>query len=97
MKEQRRRTTADGSANTCAFVVRRWPKKTLTTKAQRHKGKTHREAREVREEREKRFSPQRRRGAEEVIRGKDARAKRQGHGGKRAVVCGLSVLDSAHP
>jgi hypothetical protein len=51
MKEQRRRTTADGSANTCAFVVRRWPKKTLTTKAQRHKGKTHREAREVREER----------------------------------------------
>jgi hypothetical protein len=24
MKEQRRRTTADGSANSCAFVARRW-------------------------------------------------------------------------
>jgi hypothetical protein len=33
----------------------------------------------------------------EALRGKDARAKRQGHGEKRAVACGLSVLDLGRP
>jgi hypothetical protein len=45
----------------------------------------------------KNISPQRRRGTEEVIRGKDASHKRRGHGGKRAVACGLSVLDLGRP
>jgi hypothetical protein len=54
----------------------------FTTKTPRHQGKNHREDGEVREERAKRFSPQRRRGTEEVIRGKDARQKRRGHEGR---------------
>jgi hypothetical protein len=64
-------------------------RKTLTTKAPRHQGKNHREVREVKEE--KTFSPQR------AQRGKDARQKRRGHKGKRAVACGLSVLDLGPP
>jgi hypothetical protein len=74
MKEQRPRTTADGSAKSCAVVVRRWSvvggrkkKKTFTTKAQR------------------------------AQKGKDASHKRQGHGEKRAMVCGLSLLDLGPP
>jgi hypothetical protein len=33
----------------------------------------------------------------EVMGEKDARHKRRGHGEKRAVVCGLSVLDLGRP
>jgi hypothetical protein len=35
--------------------------------------------------------------AQRTQRGKDASHKRQGHGEKRAVVCGLSVLALGHP
>jgi hypothetical protein len=119
-------------------------RKTLTTKAQRHQGKIHREVREIREKRlsprrhkghkgrnakkedarrwigpsvvcvmrghkgkiltteitedtEERYSPQRRRGTEEVIRGKDARQRHRGHGGKKAMICALFVLALGHP
>jgi hypothetical protein len=57
----------------------------------------------------KKYSPQRHKGHKgrkltteaqrhgEVIWGKDANPKRQGHGEKRAVVCGLFVLDLGRP
>jgi hypothetical protein len=57
----------------------------------------------------KKYSPQRHKGHEErkltteaqrhgeVILGKDASHKRREHGEKRAVVCGLAVLDLGRP
>jgi hypothetical protein len=64
-------TAAQANARS-SFVVGRWsvapipsfrrPAEGFTTKAPRHQGKTHREIREVREE--KTFSPQRRKGHE---------------------------------
>jgi hypothetical protein len=35
--------------------------------------------------------------AQRAQRGKDASRKRQGHGEKRAMICGLLVLDLSHP
>jgi hypothetical protein len=95
MIDERAKTTNDGRRWREFMRGRRWSavekRKTLTTKAQRHQGKIHRE---VREEREKRFSPQR---SQRAQRGKDARQKHRGHGEKRAMVCGLSLLDLGPP
>jgi hypothetical protein len=82
----------DGRANPCAVVVRRWSEKEKHSPP-RHKdakgiitGRTGREGR-------KDFTTK----AQRTQRGKDAGHKRKGHGGKRAVVRGLSVLDFGHP